>query len=383
MTRRSQSDDQRTRRRREGKPAMASEVETFTFAPAQPGGFTFPLLTSEIKLDAAKPAAKGAKGVKVRGKKGKAPKTLHELLGQLVIDGKGAELPCAATLEDKHVALYFSAHWCPLCKRFTPELAKTYKAIKAARDDFELVFVSGDRDEAQFREYRATMPWLALPFDEKRYQALSSHFEVEGIPTLVLLSPTGKVMTTKGREAVLADPEGKDFPNWGPKQVRGKATNVLLQEKIKEAVAREDYELAARLKQQMTASGSGTRVSATAKFWCERVATGQEIAIDHENSNIHVTRATVWNADKLKEGSLATLLCCLNSNVKPVWTAVARFCIGREESACIMLVVPLGESLKLKVSPRMHACVSAGMSKCVLAWVHVYPPADASSALAC
>ena len=68
---------------------------------------------------------------------------------------------------------------------------ETYKAIKAARGDFELVFVSGDRDAAQFWEYFATMPWLALPFDEKRYEALSSHFEVEGIevegiPTLVL-----------------------------------------------------------------------------------------------------------------------------------------------------------------------------------------------------
>jgi nucleoredoxin len=63
------------------------------------------------------------------------------------------------------------------------------------------------------------MPWLALPFDEKRYEALSSHFEVEGIPTLVLLSPEGKVITTKGRAAVSADPEGKDFPNWGPKPV--------------------------------------------------------------------------------------------------------------------------------------------------------------------
>ena len=148
-----------------------------------------------------------------------APKTLGELLGDVVVDGEGKELPRAATLQDKHVALYFSAHWCPPCKRFTPELAKTYAAIKAARDDFELVFVSGDRDAEQYKEYFATMPWLALPFDEKRYEGLSSHFEVEGIPTLVLLSPEGKVITTKGRAAVSADPEGKEFPNWGPKPV--------------------------------------------------------------------------------------------------------------------------------------------------------------------
>merc|ERR1711939_793084 len=103
-------------------------------------------------------------------------------------------------LGGKTLALYFSAHWCPPCKRFTPELAKTYAALKAAgRDDVEFVFVSGD-------------------FDEERYEELSSHFEVDGIPTLITLSPEGKVITTKARAAAGADPEGKDFP-WAPKPV--------------------------------------------------------------------------------------------------------------------------------------------------------------------
>ena len=147
-----------------------------------------------------------------------APKTLDELLGDVVLNGEGDQLSRQETLTGKHVALYFSAHWCPPCKRFTPELAKTYAAIKTARSDFELVFVSGDRDEKAFKEYFREMPWLALPFDEERNEALSSHFEVEGIPTLVVLSPEGKVLTTKGRAAVSGDPDGKEFP-WLPKPV--------------------------------------------------------------------------------------------------------------------------------------------------------------------
>jgi len=146
------------------------------------------------------------------------PKPLEDVLGDVLLNGEGAALSRAETLKDKHLALYFSAHWCPPCKRFTPELAKTYAAIKAKRDDFEIVFVSGDRDEKSFKDYFKQMPWLALPFDEERYEALSSHFEVEGIPTLVVLDPTGRVITAKGRSAAAADPEGLEFP-WRPKPV--------------------------------------------------------------------------------------------------------------------------------------------------------------------
>jgi len=150
------------------------------------------------------------------------PKTLEDIMGDTVLRREGDDVKSVKreeALGGKTLALYFSAHWCPPCKRFTPELAKTYAALKAAgRDDVEFVFVSGDRDEEAFKKYFATMPWLALPFDEERYEELSSHFEVDGIPTLITLSPEGKVITTKARAAAGADREGKDFP-WAPKPV--------------------------------------------------------------------------------------------------------------------------------------------------------------------
>ena len=60
------------------------------------------------------------------------------------------------------VLVYFSAHWCPPCRGFTPKLAEWYVSMKAKRDDFEVVFVSSDRDEGSFNEYYHEMPWLAL-----------------------------------------------------------------------------------------------------------------------------------------------------------------------------------------------------------------------------
>ena len=44
-----------------------------------------------------------------------------------------------------------------------------------------------------------SMPWLALPFaDRGRKEDLSQFFEVQGIPTFVMLSPTLKVLQGGG-----------------------------------------------------------------------------------------------------------------------------------------------------------------------------------------
>jgi len=114
--------------------------------------------------------------------------------------------------------VYFSAHWCGPCRQFTPVLIETYKTLKAAGKNFEVVFVSGDHSQAEYDEYFGSMPWTAVPFDDKkRIEALNQHFEVEGIPHFVLLEgATGKVITKNARGRVEADRTGAEFP-WHPK----------------------------------------------------------------------------------------------------------------------------------------------------------------------
>ena len=59
------------------------------------------------------------------------PATLHvfdfsTLLGDELLSKNGPR-PTASALKDVDVvALYFSAHWCPPCRGFTPKLAACY-----------------------------------------------------------------------------------------------------------------------------------------------------------------------------------------------------------------------------------------------------------------
>ena len=82
--------------------------------------------------------------------------------------------------------------------------------MKEQGKKFEIIFCSSDRNEADFKSYFATMPWLALPFDDPRKKALSRHFDIAGIPSLVLMEGNAKTVITKsGRGPVMEDPDGK------------------------------------------------------------------------------------------------------------------------------------------------------------------------------
>merc|ERR1712216_7709 len=124
------------------------------------------------------------------------------------------------------VGIYFSAHWCPPCRGFTPELAKMYSEAFSSKG-MEIVFVSSDRDESSFNDYYGEMPWVALPFDKKDLKtALSKKYKVQGIPSFVILGPDGRTITTDGRSAVSSDPKGEKYP-WVPPTAAEKAKAVL------------------------------------------------------------------------------------------------------------------------------------------------------------
>jgi nucleoredoxin len=98
----------------------------------------------------------------------------------------------------KYTALYFSAHWCPPCRMFTPKLVEWYNNFKPKHPDFELVFVSSDRDQAAMEEYIKgdNMPWPAVKFDQAQNETFRK-FGSSGIPYLVLIDNEGNAVTAQ------------------------------------------------------------------------------------------------------------------------------------------------------------------------------------------
>jgi nucleoredoxin len=118
-----------------------------------------------------------------------------------VIEKDGSKV-LVSELVGKTILLYFSAHWCPPCRMFTPQLIKVYHEIKATDKSFEVIFISSDRSQSSFDEYFLTMPWLALPFGDVRKKFLTQKFKLKGIPASVAISPNGRTITTKAQDLI-------------------------------------------------------------------------------------------------------------------------------------------------------------------------------------
>lgn len=106
----------------------------------------------------------------------------------------------------KYFAFYYSAHWCPPCRAFTPTLVEFYNREKKQHPEFELFFFSADRSQEAMVEYMKlmNMPWPAVGF--QKGGALQKYCG-EGIPCLVIVDANGKVLADSFENGDYVGPE--------------------------------------------------------------------------------------------------------------------------------------------------------------------------------
>ena len=109
----------------------------------------------------------------------------------------------------KILALYFSAATWPFSLVFTRKLKEFYNKINLDEKFMEIVYVSIDQDEEQFKKNYALMPWIALKFGDSHIKALRDKYKVISIPYLVVLDPLNEwnVISIRGRKEVQDQPD--------------------------------------------------------------------------------------------------------------------------------------------------------------------------------
>ena len=92
--------------------------------------------------------------------------------------------------------LYFSAHWCPPCRKFTPQLVAYYNQIAHDHPEFEIIFVSADKSAEDMATYmrESGMPWPAIEYGKLANVPALQKYAGRGIPDLVIIDASGKVL---------------------------------------------------------------------------------------------------------------------------------------------------------------------------------------------
>lgn len=97
----------------------------------------------------------------------------------------------------KFILYYFSAHWCPPCRKFTPQLVQYYNRVASEHPEFEVVFYSFDKSAPEMEQYmrESNMPWPAIDYDKRNEKKELLTAAGNGIPSLVLVEASGKLIS--------------------------------------------------------------------------------------------------------------------------------------------------------------------------------------------
>jgi nucleoredoxin len=153
--------------------------------------------SDEFKLPSAVLAIEGVEDKPVAGTEDESGSSvsggthgrLISMIGPEIVDKNGSKVPSSQLSGKKDVLLYFSASWCPPCKRFTPGLVEFFKK-NAPEKDFTIIFVSSDRSQDAMMKYMKdyNMDFWAVPFDRVNPSGIKTTYGDRGIPNLVWLN---------------------------------------------------------------------------------------------------------------------------------------------------------------------------------------------------
>jgi len=130
---------------------------------------------------------------------------LTDLFGTVLYKAEGGQVGIQALQTKAIIGIYFASRSCPACGAFTPQLVSTYNELMRTDKSFEIVLASVDASSADLSGYmqQYAMAWLALPSGGEAVLQLVKRYDVEWIPTLIVIDEERKTITKTGREDVV------------------------------------------------------------------------------------------------------------------------------------------------------------------------------------
>ena len=129
---------------------------------------------------------------------------MYEIFGQIFLDNKTEIIKDNKEVFDcTLLGVLFSAGWGSPCRIFYKDLIEIYHKMNDGEKIFEIIQVSFDEKEEDFKKSIAGLPWKFLPLKFDGIQKLKERYNVLTIPKFFPIDKTGKSLSDSGREDLL------------------------------------------------------------------------------------------------------------------------------------------------------------------------------------
>ena len=129
---------------------------------------------------------------------------MYKLFGEVFLDNKMEVVKDNKEVFDCTIlGVLFSAGWGSPCRIFYKDLINIYNQMNDGEKIFEIIQVSFDAKEEDFKKAISGLPWKFLPLNFAGINELKKKYNVLTIPKFFPIDKTGKSLSDRGREDLL------------------------------------------------------------------------------------------------------------------------------------------------------------------------------------
>ena len=113
------------------------------------------------------------------------------------------------------IGILFTGSWVPPAKEFMSKLEELYAEINKTEKIFEIVQIPNEKSEHAYKEcLTEKRNWLYLPFNDPFIKNLVEQFNVEFLPTFIIVNRDFFILSSNGRKDMIDNEGIKSYEKW-------------------------------------------------------------------------------------------------------------------------------------------------------------------------
>ena len=217
----SQKDSKTQNAQSKQNPAQTQKKEPNKLNPVKPKGKSGEAEKKSLKQIRENQSSKNTRGMggnkNAKKEKKEVEKELYLRFGKHVLNFREEEqdLDDATFLRYNVIGILFTGSWVPPAKEFMQKLEELYNEVNKTEKIFEIVQISNEKSEHAYKEQLSPKRnWLYLPFNDPFMKNLVEQFNVEFLPTFIIVNRDFFVLSQNGRKDMVDNEGIKSYEKW-------------------------------------------------------------------------------------------------------------------------------------------------------------------------